>query len=224
MKIRNIISTLIALLIFSQLTFGQDRRTLDTKVADLLAQMPANDNQLKNKLMTDMLSLGEEGIKKICDGIIPAGTGDDTKQRFAVESLSRYLSDGTNNDGRAMFERICIGYATKSSDSNVKDFFISQLKQIGKDDSSQALKAYLNDKENCIKAISAIAAIGGPSAEKILAESIKDHSQPCAASARRPCTSSCVSPLSILGSPQTCANLSRNSVVTTLPSVISTTL
>ena len=32
-----------------------------------------------------MLSLGEKGIQRICDQIVPAGTGDDTQPRFAVE-------------------------------------------------------------------------------------------------------------------------------------------
>ncbi len=46
--------------------------------------------------MGDMLALGEAGIRLICDQIIPAGTGDDTKARFAVESLSRFLSKNGN--------------------------------------------------------------------------------------------------------------------------------
>ena len=57
-----------------------------------MPRLPANDLQFTDKLMGDMLSLGEAGIKQICDQIIPAGTGDDTRPRFAVESLSRFLS------------------------------------------------------------------------------------------------------------------------------------
>jgi hypothetical protein len=87
----------------SVISFSQDKRTLETKVADLLAQMPANDLQYTDKLMGDMLSFGEEGIRKICDRIIPAGTGDDTKARFAVETFSRYLSGKDNETGRALW-------------------------------------------------------------------------------------------------------------------------
>ena len=73
--------------------------------------MPANDMQFTDQLMGDMLSLGESGIRQICDQIIPPGTGDDTGPRFAVESLSRFLSqDGMESD-RGLWEKICISYA-----------------------------------------------------------------------------------------------------------------
>jgi HEAT repeat protein len=182
MKIKYIVLSLLAFFMISFSSQAQDRRTLDTKIADLLAQMPANDPQLMNKLMTDMLSLGEEGISKICNGIIPAGTGDDTKQRIAVESLSRFLSTGSNKEGQALWEKICISFSTRSTDSGVRDFFISQLQQVGGEQSGQALKSFLSDKENCTRAISAITAIGGSMAENILSESLKDHSLPCTAS------------------------------------------
>ena len=80
------------LFLISLASFPQDKRTTETKVADLLARLPSNDQQFTDKLMADMLSLGEAGIKQICDQVIPAGTGDDTRPRFAIESLSRFLS------------------------------------------------------------------------------------------------------------------------------------
>ena len=92
-------------------SYSQDKRTTETKVADLLARLPANDLQFTDKLMGDMLPLGEPGIKQICDQIIPAGTGDDTRPRFAVESLSRFLSQKGKENERAMWEKICISYA-----------------------------------------------------------------------------------------------------------------
>ena len=62
--------------------------------------------------MGDMLSLGEAGLKQICDQIIPAGTGDDTRSRFAVESYTRFLSQKGKEAERAAWEKICITYAT----------------------------------------------------------------------------------------------------------------
>ena len=92
MKIRKIFIACITFLLVSSVSYAQDKRTTETKVADLLAQFPANDSKYTDKLMGDMIALGETGIKQICDQIIPAGTGDDTRARFAVESLSRFLS------------------------------------------------------------------------------------------------------------------------------------
>jgi HEAT repeat protein len=181
MKINKILLTGLSLILFSALSYSQDKRTLETKVADLLAQLPANDLQYTDKLMGDMLALGEEGIRKICNQIIPAGTGDDTSPRFAVESFSRYLSQKGKENEKAMWEKICISYATSQRDHGVIDFFIKQLQLVGSDQTSEALKMYLSDKDNCSAAISAITAVGGKAAEQILAVSLKNKELPCAA-------------------------------------------
>ena len=76
MKIRKILTISFAILLISFASYAQDNRTTETKVADLLARLPANDLQLNNKLMSDMLSLGESGIKKICDQIVPDSPRD----------------------------------------------------------------------------------------------------------------------------------------------------
>jgi hypothetical protein len=80
-KFQKILVTVFILLLFSNPSFPQDKRTTETKVADLLARLPAADFQFTDKLMGDMLLLGEPGIKQICDQIIPAGTGDDLPSR-----------------------------------------------------------------------------------------------------------------------------------------------
>ena len=87
MKILKIFFVSCALILISVTALSQDKKTTETKVADLLAHLPANDRQLTDKLMVDMMSLGETGIKQICDQVVPAGTGDDTRPRFAIESL-----------------------------------------------------------------------------------------------------------------------------------------
>jgi HEAT repeat protein len=181
MKVKNIFLTGLALLMLSVVSFSQDKRTLETKVADLVAQFPVNDLQYLDKLMSDMISIGEEGQKRICDQIIPAGTGDDTKQRFAVESYSRFLSSNGKENERSSWETICISYASTKDDAGVKDFFMKQLQTVGGEKSAGALKMFISDKENCSAAIAAITATGGKTAEHILAEALMEKNIPCAA-------------------------------------------
>ena len=181
MKLQKILIVSFTLLLVSFATYPQDQRTLETKVADLLARFPANDNQFTEKLMGDMLSLGETGIKQICDQIIPSGTGDDTRSRFAVESLSRFLSQKGKEAERMIWEKTCISYATGQKDNGVKDFFMKQLQQIGGNQSAEAMKIYLGNKEICEPALAVITAVGGKTAETILAESLKNKDLPCAA-------------------------------------------
>lgn len=181
MKIRKILIISFSLLLVTLASFPQDNRTTETKVADLLARLPANDTQFTDKLMGDMLLLGETGIKQICDQIIPAGTGDDTRPRYAVESLTRFLSQKGKETERATWEKICISYVTIQKDNGVKDFFMKQLQLIGGDQSAEAMKIYLGNKEVCAPALAVITAVGGRTAETILAEALKDKELPCAA-------------------------------------------
>jgi len=176
--------TFLIILIFfvlSSVSSAQDRRTLDTKIADLVSQFPAGSASYLEKLMNEMTDLGPEGWTVICSQILPPGSGDDIKQRFAVESFSRYLSRNKNETSRSEWEKICISFASSASDNNVKDFFIKQLQLVGSNETAEAMKKYLSDKINCAAAISAISAVGGETAEHILAESLKERNLPCAA-------------------------------------------
>ena len=181
MRILKLFFVSLLFLLFSLPSHTQDKRTTETKVADLLARLPANDIQFTDKLMEDMLSLGETGIKQICDQIVPAGIGDDTHPRFAVESLSRFLSRIGKETEKATWEKICITYATGQKDPGVKDFFMKQLQLIGGNQSAEAMKIYLGSKEMCAPALAVITAVGGKTAEIILAESLKNRELPCAA-------------------------------------------
>lgn len=181
MKIRRIIIAWMAILVFASGSYAQDRRTIETKVADLLAQLPANNLKYTDKLMGEIVALGEAGIKIICNQIIPVGKGDDTRARFAVESLSRFLSQKGKETEKASWEKICIEYSAGQKDNGVKDFFMKQLQIVGSDATVESMKAYLINKELCYPALAAIQASGSKKAESVLAESLKNKELPCAA-------------------------------------------
>ena len=180
MKISRILLAVLLFLLINSISFPQDVRSLETKVADLLAQFPAKDAEYTNRLMHDMIALGEEGMQLICSKVMPYGSGDDTKARFAVESLSRFLSRSADRQQREMWESVCLTCILEQKDSCIKDFFMKQLQLIGGEKSVESLKTFLTDRENCSPAIAAIQSIGGKNAEVILAESLKNKELPCA--------------------------------------------
>ncbi len=124
---RNKIFIVAVLSLFMALNINaQENRTLETKVADLLVQMPTDNMQLKDKLMTEMETFGNDGLQRVCSGIVTPGTGDDTKNRFAIESYSRHLS--LSGDKQLVFEweNICLSNVEKSRESDVKMFFLQK--------------------------------------------------------------------------------------------------
>ncbi|NPA37888.1 MAG: DUF1080 domain-containing protein, partial [Chlorobi bacterium] len=145
MRKQNILIISLFILLSALNSTAQDVRTVDTKVADILSLMPAENLPLNNKLMREMERLGTEGLKIICLQIIPPGTGDDTKSRFAVESFSRYLSVSKNTDVVKKWEEICIYMIEKNTDNDVKSFFMQQLGYIGEEATLNALSKYLTD-------------------------------------------------------------------------------
>lgn len=148
MKINNFLFISLSLFLINLVPYAQDKKTTETKVAELFARLSSNDQQPTDKLMSDMLSLGESGLKLICNQVVPAGTGDDALPRLAIESLSRFLSGKNKENERAMWETICISYASLKKDSVVTDFFMKQFQAIAGTQSAEALKPVLKEFEN----------------------------------------------------------------------------
>ncbi len=138
------ITLLALLLIFSPLA-AQDNRTLETKVADLLVQVPANDQQKLNEQMQSMLSMEEAGLQMIMDLVIPPGTGDDTRGRMAIESLSRYLSQPDMEKERAAWEKMILAKIQNSEDPYIIAFFIRQLNYFGSEAAMESLTPFVTD-------------------------------------------------------------------------------
>ncbi len=172
MKSIRLASVILIATTILQIAGGQDIRTVQTRVADLLAQLPAKNNQTLAESMDNMFSLGKEGLDLICSQVVPPGTGNDTQARFAIESLSRHLSGIGKDAEKVVWEEICLEWLDKSSEVAVKTFFISQLHYVGTDLSVEALSTLINQYDLAEQAVSAIVAIGSDRAVKALLTSL----------------------------------------------------
>ena len=76
---------------------SQVNRALDKNTYELLSLFPTESLHPDSLLMERMLSLGEFGLKQICDQVLPVGDGDDSGPRCAIENLSMYLTQKGNN-------------------------------------------------------------------------------------------------------------------------------
>jgi len=147
---------LLAFYLMCQAAVGQDARTLETKIADLLVQMPADNFKHRDRLAEETFSLGKEGLNMICSMVVPPGRGDDTRARFAIESLSKYLGHGRTPGRSLVWEDLCIDYATMGRDRYVQAFFMDQLQWVGSEQTVEALSPFLSDEFLCHPAIGAM--------------------------------------------------------------------
>ena len=146
-KIFNSLLVVFALFLVEPGLSAQENRTVTTKIADLLAQMPANNLQQRDKLMNELIALGDEGFQKLADRMTPSGKGDNTAVVFAINGLARYASQNTKEDKRAFAEKNFILALDKTPDAETKAFFMRQLQLVGKGDAVKAVAPYLTNGE-----------------------------------------------------------------------------
>lgn len=151
--------TLLLLSVSVIATSAQDQRTLDTRVADLLAQMPAKNLSQLDKAMQDMYNMGSEGFQSLTEMLVPLGTGDDTAVRFALNSFSRYASQFGKEDERAFAEANLLDALNKHKDPEVLTFLINQLNLVASDNSIPILAEHLTNEELCEPATQALLSI-----------------------------------------------------------------
>ena len=173
--------TLTVLVLIGTAVSAQDVRTLETKVADLLARMPADNLALASRLMEDMYALGDEGRAMVCEQIVPAGKGDDLRARYAVASLTAHLSKDSDNTRKRAWESQCIQFMKSAGDREVRSFFMRQLSLTGSDMAVTALSDYVSSPEMCDDAVIVLQSIGSEAAASLLYSSLSEVECPCAA-------------------------------------------
>lgn len=126
---------------------AQDVRLLSTKVADILAQMPARDLAQRDNVVKEMIGLGETGIAEFTKLVVPAGTGDDTNARFALNALAMVLGQGGAEKERGMVSNAFLSALEKATDKEVKSFFLYHLKFFAREEAIEPVAKYLTDPD-----------------------------------------------------------------------------
>ncbi len=175
--IRNIPALLLTIFLLNPV-LSQDNRTLETKVADLLAQFPAQDAGFTNRLMTEIMELGSEGIARFCDRIVPPGTGDDVQARYAIGSLARYAGDPAHEQSRKLVESSLLKALEKATDTEVKAFFIRRLALCGNSATVSSLEKYINSKDLFEPALATLSVIGTHEAATMVLENAEGKTGP----------------------------------------------
>jgi len=145
--LKNTLLIALATLLIGFAGQAQDVRLLSTKVADILAQMPAKDLVQRDKVVQNMIALGDQGIAEFTKLIVAPGTGDDTNARYALNALALVLGDGNNEAERKMVSLAFVKALDQAKDPSVKSFFLYHLKFFAKDEAVESVSKYLPDPQ-----------------------------------------------------------------------------
>jgi HEAT repeat protein len=163
-----LVAFLLVFLSAAALGSGQDQRSLATKVADILAQFPAADSVRRDRLANEMLATGEFGIAEFARLLVPAGSGNDTAVRFALNCLAVSASRFGAEDKRAIAEKGLIHGLSGASDREVKTFLLSQLRLVGREQAVNAAAPYLLDASMFEPAVQLMLSTGNAAARQAL--------------------------------------------------------
>jgi hypothetical protein len=149
-------------------------RTIPTKIADLLAKTPANDSaDLIHNAMA-VADLGENGLIELVKQL--NGSGDKSRQRFAISGFSFYATQAGREAWRALATSAYGKSIGQLTDPANQQFIISQLEQVGKNDAIPYLKPYLTNDRLTDAVSRALATINTPESLGLLLETLKTAS------------------------------------------------
>jgi HEAT repeat protein len=172
---KHLYTLLVLCLVVSQAFAQLDKnRTTATRIADLLAQVPAENAEAMNKNMREIAELGKPGIVQIASMLTAPGKGDNSKIQYALGGFTYAATQSGKESWRKMAAEAYGEALSKVNDPDSKNFLIYQLQTVGKDESVEVLKPYLNNERLVGPASRALARIGSSNAGSALLESFRN--------------------------------------------------
>ncbi|MEO6963846.1 MAG: DUF1080 domain-containing protein, partial [Puia sp.] len=145
-----------------------DQRTLNTKIADLLARIPAQNAEQNDKSMQVIADLGAPGLEKMATMLAAPGKGDNTALQYALAGFSYYAAKPKNGALKTWSANAYVKALKEVADKENKAFIIRQLEIVGNDQAVPALIPYLSDERLCDPAARALVRINTTTAKKAL--------------------------------------------------------
>lgn len=177
---KKILHLLIALLVgWSSLASAQgpsDQRAFNTKIADVLALMPAPNKAQLNANMEAIAALGEEGLATIAGMLANPGKGDNTPLQYAIAGYAFYVTQPGKEAARKQAVAALCKVLPKTSDPENKVFLITQLQTVGDNDAVSTLQSCLSDNRLCDPAARALVKINTPAAQEALLHALSSAS------------------------------------------------
>jgi HEAT repeat protein len=141
-------------------------RTNSTIVADVLAQLPSQNQSQYNQLMKDLVSTGEEGFMNLIGRLNPPGDKSNEAVDYAISGWIHFVAN--DDTQRAIAANACGKALQQPLDDEIKAMLIRQLELIGDESNVAVLSTFLTNERLSGSASQALAHIGTPAAAEAL--------------------------------------------------------
>ena len=168
---RIIISFVIAVGFLSITLSQTDNRSRETRIADIVMLLPADNTATFNKLMNELLELGDV-INDLAPRLTDSG---DTKLRYAISGLAMYASKDVQWKP-IVAKSLCDAIPNVYSDE-IRDFLLIQLQYVAGDESLETAALYLDNPRLADAAARVLVRIGNDNAGKTLTDALAKEQQ-----------------------------------------------
>ena len=162
--------------LFTLTAFAQekkDERTTTTRIADLLAQLPARNAAQLERNMKEVADLGEDGYITLISGLTTSDKENNALIEYTVGGFTAYATKIGQQATRNMAVSTYCKSLEKLTDKQNRAFIISQFDLIGNDAAVTCLESYLTDEQLADEASRALAKIGTSSATTALIKGLE---------------------------------------------------
>ncbi|MDR1584418.1 MAG: DUF1080 domain-containing protein [Prevotellaceae bacterium] len=168
--IRNLFLTVILIFgLYSSAAAQTDNRTRETKIADIVMLLPADNTAKFNSLMNDLYSLGNV-INDLAPRLADPG-GNDAQIRYAISGLAMFASK--NAEQKAAIEKSLITAIPNAKSNEIRDFLLIQLQYVAGNASVETAAKYLSNDRLCDAATRVLVRINSEEANKALLNALK---------------------------------------------------
>lgn len=172
---KRILFILLAVLMLQEVGFAQDKndqRTITTRIADLLAQLPGKDAAQQKSNMLEISKMGEEGYLTLISGLSAPGKGNNALLEYAIGGFSAYVSQTGQESLRQMAVQTYCKALQKLDNKENRAFILSQMELVAKDDAIPCLQNFLSDSYLVDHATRALVKVNTASAKNVLLKAL----------------------------------------------------
>ena len=166
---KKVFNTITALLFIQVAAFAQQpsNRTTATKIADVLAQQPSQEQGKFIAAMKELEGFTSEDVSALLKGLQPQG-GNNASIEYATNSYGFYVMQPGFENQRLTYVNGLLAALDQITDKNNKGYIFEVLKQCAKNESIDKVAPYLADDELAEKAARVLNAIRTPEAAAAL--------------------------------------------------------
>ena len=142
------------------------------EVAEIIIKMPVSSPVVQAHLNEQLIETGRAGIRVLAGLLTVPGTGDDTYARYALSSLSSYVSRPGAESEREEFENAVLSELRGNYSAEAKTFLIQQLELTGSNRSVPVLEEFLSHERLFNPSLDLLVTLDSPQSVQAIQEAL----------------------------------------------------